>query len=266
MLKTRVISGIILIIFMLLITILGGNTFSFTMATLSLGGLYELYHCAKLEKTTLAICGYAMTVAFWTINLTISDKYNFLMSILTMTMLSVVYVIQFRIYKLDEVVLIFFGYDYLIGMFYFLQKVRISENGIGLMLLLIIGTWGCDTCAYFTGRLLGKRKLASVLSPKKTVEGAVGGVVGAVLLGIICSYVFPRLIVSNIPSSIFCVMVCFTISIVSQFGDLTASAIKRNFAVKDYGKLIPGHGGILDRFDSLMFSAPIMYLIALVFA
>lgn len=265
MLKTRIISGIILAVVMATITILGGNVFFFSMALLSLGGMYELYRCAKIEKTALAILGYMMAVVFWLVNYLISEEYNFLILILAITGLFMLYVIRFGVFGLYEAVFVFFGFAYLAGMFYFLQKIRVSENGIGLMLLLVIGTWGCDTCAYFSGRLFGKRKLAPILSPKKTIEGAVGGVVGAVLLGILCAYVFPKLIVSNISSSIFCVIVCFTISVVSQFGDLTASAIKRHFEVKDYGKLIPGHGGILDRFDSLIFSAPVMYLIVLVF-
>ncbi len=265
MLKTRIISGIVLAVLMATITILGGKVFFFTMALLSLGGMYELYRCAKIEKTTLAILGYVSAIVFWGINFFLSEEYNFLFLILAINILFMLYVIQYGTYKLYEVVFVYFGLAYLVGMFYFLQKIRMTADGIGLVLLLVIGTWGCDTCAYFSGRMFGKRKLVPVLSPKKTVEGAIGGVIGSVLLGTMVAFVFPDLIVTNIQSCIFCIIACFAISIVSQFGDLTASAIKRYFEVKDYGKLIPGHGGILDRFDSLIFSAPVMYLIVLVF-
>lgn len=265
MLKTRVISGVLLAILIAIITILGGNVFLFIMALLSIGGMYEVYRCAKIEKTTLAMLGYVVAAFFWFFNGFLGGAYNFLFLILSINGLFILYVIQFGTYKLYEVIYVFFGLVYLIGMFYFIQKIRASECGVGLMLLLVIGTWGCDTCAYFSGRLFGKRKLAPVLSPKKTIEGAVGGVAGAVTLGILFVYMFPKVIVANIPSCAFSAIVCFVISIVSQFGDLAASAIKRHFEVKDYGRLIPGHGGILDRFDSMIFSAPVMYLIVLVF-
>ena len=119
----------------------------------------------------------------------------------------------------------------------------------------MLSSWGCDTCAYCVGMLFGKHKLTPLLSPKKTVEGAVGGVLGAALLGLIFGAVFGSRMaeIVNPPAA------CAISAVISQIGDLAASAIKRNHNVKDYGHLIPGHGGVLDRFDSMIFTAPAIF-------
>ena len=113
------------------------------------------------------------------------------------------------------------------------------------------------------GVLIAKHKMAPVLSPKKSWEGAVGGVVGAALLTLIYCFVFQGSMGSTNRDIIMLCMICAIGAIISMIGDLTASAIKRNYDIKDYGKLIPGHGGILDRFDSVIFTAPIIYYLAL---
>ena len=120
-----------------------------------------------------------------------------------------------------------------------------------------ICSWGCDTCAYCVGMLIGKHKMAPVLSPKKSIEGAVGGVVGAALLGVAYAAVLHNDMIAY-------AIICAVGALISMVGDLAASAIKRNQGIKDYGKLIPGHGGILDRFDSVIFTAPIIYFLSTV--
>ena len=107
--------------------------------------------------------------------------------------------------------------------------------------------------------LLGKHKLAPVLSPKKSVEGAVGGVAGAALLGFLFATVFGGKMTELMYPRLACTLACAIAAVISQIGDLAASAIKRNHDIKDYGNLIPGHGGILDRFDSMLFTAPAIY-------
>ena len=113
--------------------------------------------------------------------------------------------------------------------------------------------------------LFGKHKLAPVLSPKKSIEGAVGGVVGAALLGAIYGAAVNSYMVMNNASLLFAI-ICAVGAVISQFGDLIASGIKRQHGIKDYGKLIPGHGGILDRFDSVIFTAPLIYALLFAFA
>ena len=128
-----------------------------------------------------------------------------------------------------------------------------------LVWLIFLCSWGCDTCAYCVGRLFGKHKMAPVLSPKKSIEGAVGGVVGAFLLTMIYCMVFQSQMNLSLPKIVILSGIAAIGGLISMVGDLAASAIKRNVDLKDYGHLIPGHGGILDRFDSVIITAPIIY-------
>ena len=124
-----------------------------------------------------------------------------------------------------------------------------------MTILVFISSWVCDTCAYFTGKTFGRHKLAPVLSPKKSIEGSVGGVLGSALVGVLYGYLF-----GFMPG--YMALLCGIAGAISQFGDLFASAIKREHGIKDYGNLIPGHGGIMDRFDSVIITAPIIYILA----
>ena len=124
-----------------------------------------------------------------------------------------------------------------------------------------LGSWGSDTFAYCTGMLFGKHKAFPKLSPKKSVEGCIGGAVGAAILAVVYAIIVNQMY-SDI--SVFIpgfALLGFLASVVSQIGDLAASAMKRNFGIKDYGKLIPGHGGVLDRFDSVIFTAPLLFTV-----
>ncbi len=136
--------------------------------------------------------------------------------------------------------------------------VRMQENGRVLIWAVFIGAWITDTFAYFTGTWFGKHKLLPEISPKKTVEGAIGGVLGCVfaffVYGLIISNIFHHEI--SFPSLMTLGFFC---SLVAQLGDLAASSIKRECQIKDFGSIMPGHGGVLDRFDSILFVAPLVY-------
>ena len=138
-----------------------------------------------------------------------------------------------------------------------LVQVRETEFGAYAIWLILGGAWLTDTFAYFVGCAFGKRKLCPLISPHKTVAGAVGGVTGtavsALIYGMVLNRFFP---VSLIP--LVCLGIC--LGIVAQFGDLTASKIKRERGIKDFGNLMPGHGGVIDRFDSILFTAPVVCL------
>ena len=122
-----------------------------------------------------------------------------------------------------------------------------------------MNSWINDTCAYFVGRAFGKHKMAPVLSPKKSIEGLIGGIVGAGVFGAVFGILFDKYVdTMNYVPLLFAVVGAVG-ALPAVIGDLAASAIKRNNDIKDYGKLIPGHGGILDRFDSIIFTAPIIY-------
>ncbi|MHB8172282.1 MAG: phosphatidate cytidylyltransferase [Thermincolia bacterium] len=153
------------------------------------------------------------------------------------------------------------GIFYVGWMFAHLYLIRQLPQGQGFhfLLLVIVANWSTDTLAYFTGRALGKHKLAPVISPKKTVEGAIGGVLG----GIIATVVF--YLVSPQAELIHYVVMGVGIGVLGQLGDLAESVLKRQAGVKDSGNLIPGHGGVLDRFDSILLTAPLAYYYIKVF-
>ena len=134
-------------------------------------------------------------------------------------------------------------------------------DGIFLLVLSFFAAWMTDIFAYFVGSKFGKHKLCPKISPKKSVEGAIGGVVGAVLLNTLLLFVFKTFFFEgeSILSYITVIVLSLILSVVSMFGDLAASTIKRNFGIKDFGKLLPGHGGIMDRFDSALFVMPVLY-------
>lgn len=134
-------------------------------------------------------------------------------------------------------------------------------DGIFLIILSFFAAWMTDTFAYFVGSKLGKHKLCPKISPKKSVEGAVGGVIGAMLLNLLLLFVFKRFFFEgeSIISYPAIAILSVVLSVISMFGDLAASTIKRNFGIKDFGKLLPGHGGIMDRFDSALFVMPVLY-------
>ncbi len=263
MLKTRIISGIVLAVTMITLITLGGGVFFVMIVFLSLIGLFELYQAMNIEKKALGFWGYIAAILYLVINRFSGAEYECIIFILVLIGMMMLFVMNFEKYKLEEVTLAFLGFCYVAGMFFYLYKIRMLESGAYFIWMLFIGAWGCDTCAYFTGRALGKHKLVPVLSPKKSVEGAIGGAIGAALIGILFGFVCGERIALPGNAMIYCGVICFVIALISQFGDLAASGIKRTYGIKDYGKLIPGHGGVLDRFDSVLFAAPVMYLLLL---
>ncbi len=136
-----------------------------------------------------------------------------------------------------------------------------KADGVYLLLLAFCASWATDIFAYLVGSKFGKHKLCPAISPKKSIEGAVGGVVGAALVNILLLLVFRKFIFEegSLISYPAVAVLSVVLSVISMFGDLAASTIKRNFGIKDFGKLLPGHGGIMDRFDSALFVMPVLY-------
>lgn len=145
-----------------------------------------------------------------------------------------------------------------------LWRIFSMDGGEFLVLLPLVAAWGSDTCALFAGMAFGKHKLAPVISPKKTVEGAVGGVIGATVLMLFVVYLFNRFAGLDIHYSAAAIMGACG-AVIGQIGDLSFSIIKRQTGIKDYGHIFPGHGGVLDRFDSVIFVAPVAELILRLF-
>ena len=244
MFKTRLISGVILVAAALLLITSGGYILFFTMLALSLIAAGELYRATKVRTdrafSLMDTAGYIGIVLYY----------------IAILILMFVYVFAYPKYKAFQTMAAVFGIIYCGIMLSFIYRTRmLPEHGRYLVWLIFLSAWGCDTCAYCVGSLIGKHKMSPILSPKKSVEGAVGGVAGAFILGILFA------LFTHGPLLIYGV-ICGAGAIISMVGDLAASAIKRNMEIKDYGKLIPGHGGILDRFDSIIFTAPVIYYLS----
>ena len=141
-----------------------------------------------------------------------------------------------------------------------LLRLRLMENGGGLVLIPLVAAFCSDSAALFTGMACGKHKLSPKVSPKKTVEGAVGGLIGGAVGMVLFRIVFYLCTLRPL-HVLWCVVLGLVGALLGQIGDLSFSAIKREYGIKDYGNLLPGHGGVLDRFDSVIFAAPVIWLI-----
>jgi len=251
MFKTRLLSGIVLVAVALLTIISGGYVLFFTLLGISLIGMQELYKAMKVRTdqfNALEIAGYLGAVIYYVLMAADFEKYG-------MMGVMFAYVFNYPRFHAEQVMPAFFGVVYVAVMLSFIYLTRNLPDGKFLVWLIFLCSWGCDTCAYCVGMLIGKHKMAPVLSPKKSVEGGIGGVAGAALLGVIYAAA------TGGPMAEYA-LICAVGALISMVGDLAASAIKRNQGIKDYGKLIPGHGGILDRFDSVIFTAPAIYFLA----
>ena len=144
-----------------------------------------------------------------------------------------------------------FGICYIVIFLMFMPIIRAAENGVFLIWYVMFASWGTDIFAYVCGKLIGKHKFSKI-SPNKTIEGCVGGTIGAVLMILIYTIIINNLLVAGIG---------LILSLLSQMGDFAASSIKRYTGIKDYSNLIPGHGGMLDRIDSIIFIAPFAYFL-----
>ena len=249
MFKTRLISGII---------ISGSWILFFTLLAVSLIGMRELYKVMKVSDehvTVLELVGYLGAVLYYIAMKADFGNYGTMAIIISMILILFVYVFGYPKYHAEQVMAAFFGVVYVAVMLSFIYLTRSLPDGKFLVWLIFLCSWGCDTCAYCVGMLIGKHKMAPVLSPKKSIEGAVGGVAGAALLGVIYAAATQGKMAEY-------ALICAVGALISMVGDLAASAIKRNQNIKDYGKLIPGHGGILDRFDSVIITAPVIYYLA----
>ena len=265
MFVTRLISGIVLVAVALLTICSGGWILYGTLTIVSLIGMFELYRAVKVQKqgeNLLAVVGYLGVILHYILLSLGYSEYAMMNLIIVLIAMMFVYVFSYPKYHAEQVMAAFFGVVYVAVMLSFIYLTRSLPDGKFLVWLIFLCSWGCDTCAYCVGMLIGKHKMAPVLSPKKSVEGAVGGVVGAALLGAIYAAVVGSHLEAENPVITYAI-ICAVGALISMVGDLAASAIKRNHNIKDYGTLIPGHGGIMDRFDSVIFTAPVIYYLSM---
>ena len=227
---------------------------------IALIGMFELYRVIHMEKTVMAYAGYIACILYYICIGAGRDEY--LLLVLAAAVMAVMAVYVFCLSEVPHGKCVHYPFRTCLcgNAAFYIYKVRTYHDGIYTVWLIFAASWVNDTFAYFTGVFFGRHKMAPKLSPKKSVEGGIGGVVASAVIGGIYGF----LVSPHMSGVIAYPVVTFAAaSFIGAFfaivGDLAASAIKRNHDVKDYGTLIPGHGGILDRFDSVIFTAPAVY-------
>lgn len=263
--KERTISAAVLVVAALAAILPGGIVLALTLYAISIIGFFELTKACGVrvgkQINALEWMGVFCITIYYAVTYLVQDTtYGMALMIFMLIALMFVYVFGFSKYHANQVMNTYFSLIYAPVMLSFVFLTRQLENGIYLVWMIFISSWISDTFAYLVGVMIGKHKLAPVLSPKKSIEGAVGGIVGAAVVGAL----FGAYLDNTLYTEYFAILLAIVGgvgSVISQVGDLAASAIKRNHEIKDYGKLIPGHGGIMDRFDSVIFTAPITYFL-----
>lgn len=265
---TRLISGVVMVIVALATMWLGGPYLAGILLLISLAGYRELTKAQKVNTAAkgfngLEIIGFVGVILYYVIMYIWQNTTVLLLGIVLVFMAEMfLYVVLFPRYRAEQVVTAIFSFLYAPVMLSFMYMTRMSYMGLYLVWLILISSWGCDTCAYCVGKLIGRKKIFPVLSPHKSLEGCIGGVAGAALIGGLYAYfvVEPKVTDQNVLWVI--VFISAVGALMSMIGDLAASAIKRNHDIKDYGKILPGHGGIMDRFDSMIVTAPMIYFLS----
>ncbi len=268
--KERTISSVFLVIIALATILPGGLVLALTLYIISNIGFLELTKACGIHKDNkfnslesigfLAIAGYYLLIYFAE-----THTYFMITVILLLVALMFVYVIAFPKYTANDVMTTYFSLIYCPVMLSFVFLTRQLEFGIYLVWMIFICSWISDTCAYLVGVMIGKHKFVPKLSPKKTIEGSVGGILGSAIVGALFGYFLLDKAFGGSTFGVTLFIIGAIGSVISQVGDLAASAIKRNHDIKDYGHLIPGHGGIMDRFDSVIFTAPMVYFLIILF-
>ncbi len=267
MFGTRLVSGIILVIIAFVTMFVGGPLLAGVLLLISLIAYRELTKALQVntEKTGFnapEIVGMIGIVFYYaSVYFAKSDTMDFMCLVGVFMAEMFLYVIRFPKYKSQQIISAIFAFLYAPVMLSFIYQTRETQYGIYLVWLILISSWGCDTCAYVVGMLIGRKKIFPTLSPKKSLEGCIGGVAGSALLGGSYAYFLVDKVIVDQNVLWAIVFICIFGSVASMVGDLAASAIKRNHDIKDYGKLIPGHGGIMDRFDSVIVTAPMIYFL-----
>jgi phosphatidate cytidylyltransferase len=264
-LKRRVVSGAIFLLVLILIGVCDSPFVdTFVIMALSMVGIYEYNKAFKnAGYKPISWVGYLGCLTMFLMGGIIQDQDKMLITKIALPALIIMvfmYIIMMNLKRtIVDVAITVFSLAYIPFMFSFLKLILMMPNGRFLVLYVFTAAFASDTFAYFVGTKFGKNKLCPEISPKKTIEGSIGGIMGVILCFIVLTYVGNAYF--NMDMNIIYMLVAGVIAgIAGQFGDLSASAIKRYCKTKDFGNIIPGHGGILDRFDSMLFVAPVIYM------
>jgi len=261
--KQRIMTGLIAGLGFLYFVWSGGIPYIILIEALAVIGYYEWI---KMNHTKMysveSILGFLAVVLLILVHNQLVHGINQMTVILVLFFLYLILTVAKKNHiTIDQIGYFFLGVLYVgFGFAYMLETRLMGQgNGFALTLLILVTTWASDSGAYFTGKYLGKNKLWPEISPKKTIEGALGGMLFAAIAAVLMNYFFVY------EEKIwFIFFIGLFISVIGQIGDLAESALKRAKEVKDSGTILPGHGGVLDRFDSLLFVFPILHLFLMI--
>ncbi|AEV69036.1 phosphatidate cytidylyltransferase [Acetivibrio clariflavus] len=270
--KVRIASGIAGIVLLLIVVWSGKLVLGLSVFLLSVLGLIEFYSAvSKAGYKPVKFIGYIASLYMFlvcsrdslkSIGIDVQFLYSYrsgFLAVFSVMLVLFCYIIFLNNkYNIFDISVTVFSIFYIVFLFSFVVLVRNMVSGFYYVWLVFIGAFATDTFAYFSGYLFGKHKLLPEISPKKTVEGSIGGIVGcAAVMGGYGLYL-NSVGIDNISMAHYIVLGLLC-GVISQIGDWAASAIKRHVKIKDYGNIMPGHGGVLDRFDSILFTAPVVY-------
>lgn len=270
--KTRVITGVVVAVLLLAMCYFSDTpTYFIAVGILSAIGVWEMAKCVGLEKKLfLSVPSVMLSISASFLAGFCGNVSEFAVYFLSVIFVYLLFIMAVAVFSkgkipIDEVFTMFTSIVYVVLAFASLILLRDRESGQYLILIAIFMPLISDVFAYFCGFLFGKHKLIPDVSPKKTVEGSVGGMffcgVACAVFGVVVA------IINGGAFEIFLALRMFFIgvivSVISQIGDLIASVIKRRYGIKDYGKLFPGHGGVLDRFDSVLATSPIILIMTM---
>lgn len=253
----RIISGVILFSALLIILIFGNTTIvNIAVSIVGILAISEYFNAFKNKDKGDRIVGLIVAIIIAFLDFIPIEMFILLAPIIIVALFTKAIITNMKTNFVDIAVTAF-GILYVLGFLMFIPLLYKAENGKILIWYIAIASWGTDTFAYFVGSLIGKHKLTPI-SPKKSIEGSIGGIIGAVLLSGIYTICINKFV--NLEISYLAILgVTILLSVLSQIGDLAASSIKRFTKIKDFGNIIPGHGGMLDRIDSIIFIAPFAY-------
>lgn len=234
---------------------LGGIYLKSFVFALSMLGLWEFYNALKEKKLKpISSAGYILLIIYYLLN----NNFELMMYIIVAaTFILLIIPVMNLEYTFIDVSLTLLGFIYCGILFSFVYLVNVKPLGEFFIWIIFIGSWLSDTAAFYSGKFFGKHKLSPRVSPKKTIEGSIGGLLGATIFSGIFGIIVQRYV--NIMPVYNYFLMGALCGLFGQLGDLVASSIKRHVQIKDYSNLIPGHGGILDRFDSIIFSATVVF-------
>lgn len=263
-LKMRVLTSVICAPILIIILLCPSILVTITVIVASMIGLYEYYKTVGLLAHR-GLCAMGIVAAvIIPIGLMLSIQETLILVYVYVVALFLIMLIYNKRVKAADIAMLLLGIIYIPYFLSYIIHIRSMEFGRFFIWLVFIGAFSTDTCAYFAGRMFGRHKLCPDISPKKTVEGAIGGVVGAgiifVLFGIVVNNVFAGFMCGLRFNLLLLFVLGLIAAVVSEIGDLVASSIKRQYDIKDFGNILPGHGGILDRCDSIILVAPTIFL------